>query len=74
MSKAMSLRLSEKQAAELAVVCRADGVKMSEVVREAIAKHIEERREDEEFKERVRKRIEKDREVWEQLAGQPRPD
>lgn len=69
MSKAMSLRLSEKQAGELAVVCRADGVKMSEVVREAIAKHIEERREDKEFKERVKKRMEKDREVLERLAG-----
>jgi predicted DNA-binding protein len=67
-TKATSLRLSEDQAAELAAVCRADGVKMSEAVREAIDKHIAERREDQEFKERLRKRMEEDREVLERLT------
>jgi predicted DNA-binding protein len=66
--KVTTLRLSEDQAAELAAVCRADGVKMSEAVREAIDKHIAERREDQEFKERLRKRMEEDREVLERLA------
>jgi predicted DNA-binding protein len=67
-NKVTTLRLSEDQAAELAAVCRADGVKMSEAVREAIDKHIAERREDQEFKERLRKRMEEDREVLERLA------
>ncbi len=67
-SKVTTLRLSEDQAAELAAVCRADGVKMSEAVREAIDKHIAERRENQEFKERLRKRMEEDRELLERLA------
>jgi predicted DNA-binding protein len=67
-TKVTTLRLSEDQATELAAVCRADGVKVSEAVREAIDKHIAERREDQEFKERLRKRMEEDREVLERLA------
>lgn len=44
--KAMSLRLAENQAAELAAVARADGMPVSEAVREAIDKHIAERKAD----------------------------
>ena len=42
-TKATSLRLPEDQATDLAVAARADGMKMSEVVRIAIDKHIAER-------------------------------
>jgi len=66
--KVSTVRLAEDQANELAVVARADKMPVSEAVREAIAKHITERREDQEFKARLQKRLEEDREVLERLA------
>jgi len=66
--KVSTVRLDEGQANELAVVARADKMPVSEAVREAIAKHIAERRHDQEFKARLKKRMEEDREVLERLA------
>lgn len=66
--KAMSLRLSDEMAAELAAVARAEDVPISEVVREAIERHIAVRRADKDFKARLKKRLEEDREVLERLA------
>lgn len=67
-TKATSLRLPEELASELAAVARADGMKMSEAVRDAIAKHIAERREDRAFQARLKKRLEEDHEVLKRLA------
>lgn len=67
-TKAMSLRLPEDKAAELAAVARADDMPISEVVREAIDKHIADRRADKDFQARVKRRLEEDREVLERLA------
>jgi len=66
--KAMSLRLPEDQAAELAAVARADDMPVSEVVREAIDNHIAARRADKDFQKRLKRRLEEDREVLERLA------
>lgn len=66
--KVSTVRLAEKQADELAIVARADKIPVSEAVREAIAKHIAERQEDQAFKDRLKKRLEEDREVLERLA------
>lgn len=68
--KATSLRLSEELAAELAAVARAEGKTISEVVREAVGKHIAARRADPDFQERLKKRMEAEREVLERLSGQ----
>jgi predicted DNA-binding protein len=67
-TKAMSLRLPEDKAAELAAVARTDEMPISEVVREAIDNHIAARRADEEFQKRLKKRLEEDREILERLA------
>lgn len=67
-TKAMSLRLPEDKAAELAAVARADDMPVAEVVREAIDNHIAARRADRDFQERLKKRLEEDREVLERLA------
>lgn len=67
-TRAMSLRLSETVAAELAAVARTDEMPISEAVREAIEKHIAERRADEDFQRRLKRRLEEDREVLERLA------
>jgi len=68
-TKVTTLRLPTNLAAELSVVARADGLPVSEVVREAVGKHIATRRADEEFQARLKEQLEKDREVLERLAG-----
>jgi len=72
-TKAMSLRLDEEKMAELATVARTDEVTVSDVVREAIAKHIATRRSDPEFKERAREQMDKERKIMERLAGEEEP-
>jgi predicted DNA-binding protein len=67
-SKATSLRLSEPMAAELAAVARADGIPVSEAVREAVAKHIAERRADKDFQKRLKELLEEDQRVLKRLA------
>lgn len=68
-TKATSLRLDEQQAAELAAVARTDEMTISDAVREAVAKHIAERRTDPEFQRRLKERLEEDRRILEQLAA-----
>ena len=67
-TKATSLRLSEQMAAEIAAVARADGMPVSEAVREAIEKHIAERRADKDFQKRVKRLLEEYQEVLKRLA------
>jgi predicted DNA-binding protein len=67
-TKAMSLRLPEDLAAELSAVAAADEMPISEAVREAIDKHIAERRADKAFQERLKKRLEQNRALLERLS------
>lgn len=69
MTKAFTMRLPEDKAAELEAVARADGVPVSEAVREAIDRHIEARRSDEKFQTRLTKLIEDNQRVLDRLAG-----
>jgi hypothetical protein len=64
----MSLRLPEGLADEIAAVARTDDMPVTAAIREAISNHIASRRADEAFKERLRKRLEEDREILERLA------
>lgn len=66
--KATSMRLPEPMAAELAAVARADGIPISEAVRQAIEKHIAERRADAEFQKRLKKLLEEDQKVLKLLT------
>ncbi len=67
-SKATSLRLPEPLAAELAAVARADGMPISEAVRQAIEKHIAERRADEEFQKRLKLLLEEEQKLLKRLS------
>lgn len=67
-TKVTTLRLSTELAVELSVVARADGVPVSEVVREAVGKHIATRRADDNFQQRLREQMKKEREFMERLA------
>ncbi|MEA2360695.1 MAG: hypothetical protein QOI62_3955 [Solirubrobacteraceae bacterium] len=68
MPKTMTLRLDDAQAATLELIARADDQPMTEAVREAIDKHIEERRADAAFQERLTKLLDEDRKIFERLA------
>ena len=68
MPKTMTLRLDDERAALLELVARADDQSLTEAVRDAIDRHIEERRKDEQFKERLRRRHETERTLYERLA------
>jgi len=67
-TKVTSLRLPDYMAAELAAVARTDEMPVSEAVREAIEKHIAERRADQDFQRRLKRLIKVDQEVLKRLA------
>jgi len=52
--KSMTLRLSQEQAEALEAVAQADGMPVAQAVRSAIAAHIEQRRNDGDFQQRLR--------------------
>lgn len=66
--KAMTLRLSQEQADALEAVAQADGVPVAEAVRIAINEHIERRRKDKSFQDRLRASLERNQRILEQLA------
>lgn len=58
-AKAMTIRLSRAQAEELETVAAVDHQAISEVIRVAIAEHIESRLSDEAFQDGLKQRIER---------------
>ena len=66
--KSMTLRLPPEQAEELEAVARAEGISVSDAVRVAIEEHIERKRKDKAFRERLQAVMERDREILERLA------
>jgi ribosomal protein S15P/S13E len=66
--KAMTIRLSEEQAAELEAVARVDDVAVAEEVRAAITAHLEARRKDAQFQKRLRASLERNRKLLERLS------
>jgi hypothetical protein len=66
--KSMTLRIPTDQAAELEKVAEIDRVAVSEAVRDAIAKHIESRRQDGEFRERLERLVKENQEILDRLA------
>lgn len=66
--KVSTLRLPESMAKKLGAIARADGIPVSEVLREGIENHITARFSDEGFKERLRKAQQEDRDVLKDLG------
>ena len=56
-AKAMTIRLSAEQAEQLEMVAAVDDQPVSEVIRAAIAEHVETRRRDKAFQVSLRERI-----------------
>lgn len=67
-TKAMTLRLAADQAAALEKVADVDGVPVAQAVRDAIERHIEERRRDPAFAKRLSEYAEQHREILDLLA------
>ena len=57
--KAMTIRLSQEQAEELETVATVDNRPVAEVIRAAIAEHIDTRKQDEQFRKSLKERIER---------------
>jgi len=67
-TKTTTIRQDSSQAADLEAVARVDGVPVSEAVRTAISDHINARRQDPEFQDRLRRIMDEERVVLERLA------
>jgi metal-responsive CopG/Arc/MetJ family transcriptional regulator len=67
-SKAISVRLPDQMAAELAAIARTQDIAVSEVIREAIENHIISRRTDKNFQQLLKKRLDEDRKLLERFA------
>lgn len=61
MPKSMTLRLSDEQATELEVLAQIEGKPVAVVIRDAITHYGAARRNDEDFQERLRERLEQTR-------------
>jgi hypothetical protein len=68
-TKAMTVRLSGEQHAELEAIAQVDEIPVAEAVRDAIEAHIKAKRADKEFRARLRQRMEAHREILERLAS-----
>jgi predicted transcriptional regulator len=66
--KTMTLRLDDERAAALELMARAEDKSVTDAVRTAIDAHIEARRKDKAFMERLKARHERERELYERLA------
>jgi hypothetical protein len=66
--KNRTLRLPNSQADELEAVARAEGMTVSDAVREAITEHIDRKRKDKAFRERLKAVMERDREILDRLS------
>jgi predicted transcriptional regulator len=69
MAKNMTLRLDDERAAMLEMVARAEDQSVTDTVRAAIDAHIEARRNDTEFMDRLRRRHEQEKALYDRLAG-----
>ena len=65
----ISLSFPESMGKQLRSIAQAEGVPVAEVLRQSIENHIAAKVDERDFKERLAKRLEEDREVLEALGG-----
>ena len=66
--RSLTVRIPEDQAAALDAVAQVDAIPVAEAVRLAIDEHIDARRQDTEFQDRLREMVERNRAVLDRLA------
>ena len=67
-TKNLTIRIPDDLAANAEAIARVDGVSLNETVKQSLVEAIERRRQNPEFKARLKKIIEDDRELLERLA------
>ena len=68
MAKNFTLRLPDDEASQVQALARAEGLSLNETVRRALVEAVAARRADPEFKSRIQRIIDEDRELLERLA------
>jgi predicted transcriptional regulator len=68
MTKTITVRLSDDLAADAEALARVEGKSLNETVKQSLAEAVAQRRKDPEFKARVARIIEEDKELLERLA------
>lgn len=68
MAKNFTVRLPDDEATDVEALARAEGLSLNETVRRALVEAVEARRADPEFKSRVQRIIEEDRDLLQRLA------
>ena len=68
MAKNLTVRLDDDLAADTEALARAEGHSLNETVKTALREAVERRKRDPEFRARVQRIIEQDRELLERLA------
>ena len=68
MTKNLTIRIPDDVAENAEAIARVDGVSLNETVKQSLIEAIERRRQNPEFKTRLKKVIEEDRELLERLA------
>jgi hypothetical protein len=68
MTKNLTVRLDAELAADTEALARAEGKSLNETVKQALKEAVERRRQDPDFKTRLRRIIDEDRELLERLA------
>lgn len=69
-TKVISVRMPSELAVQIGAVARAEGVSVSETMKAAAYRYVAIRRADQDFQERLKKRLEEDREALELLTEQ----
>ena len=67
-TKNMALRLDEHLAGKVQTVAEVEGTSVSDVIRDALAEHVERRRRDPEFQARLKRNLQRHRELLAMLA------
>jgi hypothetical protein len=67
-TKHLTIRIPDEVAANAEAIARVDGVSLNETVKQSLIETVERRRNDPDFKSRLAKIIEEDRDLLERLA------
>jgi len=68
MTKNLTVRLDNELASDTEALARAEGKSLNETIKHALAEAVQRRRDDPEFRARVRRIIDEDRQLLERLA------
>jgi hypothetical protein len=69
--KVSTIRMPDSMKSDLGAIARSRDMSVADAIREALEEYIVARRSEKEFKERLEKRLEEDRDVLDRLGRRP---